>query len=375
VSEIVASIDVSTVTPNVLGNILCFLTKTMKTMYSMETIAVTADGAGENSKVFKSFATDWIDHFLPPDLKASFPDIAFDQKCLKADPITGDPLLFLPDMPHLIKNMVTAMEKSSKPHSKRDLRYCNNPINLNAIEAMWKATGGHTQQQNHTKLTNAHFHKDAYSRMRVYLSVQVLSQSVVNMLKQGVEDEDVEVPLGKKRYASLIAMAERVDRLVDIFNGRLKNSTGRMSFTPENGKAIQLELLEILQWFSKWHSVHNERLGLTNRITGKTFDTKFNFFADETWRNLQWLVLGNVFLIQYWVLDRGFSINPRTLNTDCMEHHFGNCRQITAGSHHGLTVSMWQAGDAKASRLKQARHALKGNNSNAPDSFGSKVKW
>jgi hypothetical protein len=374
-SEIVASIDVSTVTPNVLASILCFLTKTMSTMYFMDTIAVTADGAGENSKVFKSFATDSIGDFLPEDLKASFPDIDFEQKCLKVDPITKDYLLFLPDMPHLIKNMVTALEKSSKWTSKRDLKYGNDPINLNAIFEMWKATGGLTHQQSHTKLSTAHFYKDAYSRMRVYLAVQVLSQSVVNMLKQGVEDDTIKVPLGKHRYGSLIQLAERVDRLVDICNGRSKNSTEWAVFTPENGKAIQRELLEILQWFSKWHSVHKERLGKTNRKTGKTFDTEFNFFADETWRNLQALVLGNVFLIQYWVLDKGLSINPRTLNTDCLEHHFGNGRQITAGSHHGLTVSMWQAADAKASRLKQARHGLKGNNANAPDAFAPKKSW
>ena len=49
-------------------------------------------------------------------------------------------------------------------------------------------------------------------------------------------------------------MAERVDKLVYICNGRSKEK-GKYTayFTPKNGHKIQNELLDILDWFTKWN--------------------------------------------------------------------------------------------------------------------------
>jgi hypothetical protein len=344
-SEIVAAIDVSKVTPSVVSNTLVYLMDTLS-LHGLDTAVVTADGAGENMSVFKGLATHSMGEFLPDSLTSLFPDINFSEKNLMIDTeTTGDSsfVMFLPDMPHLVKNMVTAMEKSSNKHSKRDLKYKYDPLNFNAIYDMWKATGGLTHQQAHTKLSTAHFFKDAYSRMRVNLAVQVVSDSVAQMLKKGVDDDDIVVPLGKHRNQRLIELCEQVDQMVDICNGRSKHSPGRALFTPETALAKQKELLSILDWFSKWNKEHKVRLS-------KGWDTEFNFYADETWRNLQSLILGHVFLIQFWVMDRGFSINPRVCNTDCnMEHHFGNSRQIAA--QEVTTVSLHCSGMAQMQKL------------------------
>ena len=46
-------------------------------------------------------------------------------------------------------------------------------------------------------------------------------------------------------------MAEKVDKLVDICNGRSKEKRKYTAyFTPENGHKIQIELLDILDWFT-----------------------------------------------------------------------------------------------------------------------------
>ena len=367
-SEIVGSIDVASVSPSVVSNTLLFLIDTLGMTYDLVTAVATADAAGENMSVFKSLASHSVGEFLPESLTSLFPDIDFSEKNLMINQLSDSFVMFLPDMPHLVKNIVTALEKSSKKNSKRNLRYGNDPINLNAIYAMWVATGGLTFQQSHTKLSMAHFFKDAYSRMRVNLAVQVLSQSVVQMIKKGVADENIEVPLGKHRYCRLIELAENVDKLVDICNGRSKNSTGRDVFTPDNAETKQIELLAILGWFSEWKKVHSNRVS-------KDFDTEFHFFANETWRNIQWLILGHVFLIQFWVKGKGFSFNPRVANTDCIEHHFGNGRQMTAGSHNSLTAMQWNYADSKGGRLKEARRALKGNNAMAPTAFARKQKF
>ena len=56
-------------------------------------------------------------------------------------------------------------------------------------------------------------------------------------------------------------MAEKVDKLVDICNGRSKDK-GKCTeyFTPEDSHKIQIGLLDILGWFSKWNGTI-KRLG------------------------------------------------------------------------------------------------------------------
>ena len=47
-------------------------------------------------------------------------------------------------------------------------------------------------------------------------------------------------------------MAKKVDKLVDIYNGKSKEK-GKYTayFTPKDGHKIQIKLLHILAWFTK----------------------------------------------------------------------------------------------------------------------------
>ena len=56
-------------------------------------------------------------------------------------------------------------------------------------------------------------------------------------------------------------MAKKVDKLVDIYNGKSKEK-GKYTayFTPKDGHKIQIKLLHILAWFTKWNNTV-KRLG------------------------------------------------------------------------------------------------------------------
>ena len=112
-------------------------------------------------------------------------------------------------------------------------------------------------------------------------------------------------------------MTEKVDKLVDICNGRSKEK-GKYTayFTPENGHKIQNELLDILDWFTKWND-SVKRLG----------NNKDNFLPVQSWNSLQSLILGLVGLIEVKVIKDGQTIVPKTTNTDGIEKHFSCSRQ------------------------------------------------
>ena len=83
-------------------------------------------------------------------------------------------------MPHVLKRLVNALSNSSSDNESRNLHHDSLCMNIRMIQQVWEATGGLTAALHPTKLTGAHFDKDNFSKMRVYLSAQVVSSSVVN---------------------------------------------------------------------------------------------------------------------------------------------------------------------------------------------------
>ena len=96
-----------------------------------------------------------------------------------------------------------------------------------------------------TKLTGGHFDKDNFSKMRVYLSAQVVSSSVATMIKLACEDEELELHFDRSEFEPLIQFITHANNLVDIINGR-----HGANFTQENTLQITESLLEILSWFN-----------------------------------------------------------------------------------------------------------------------------
>jgi hypothetical protein len=73
------------------------------------------------------------------------------------DPVMKQWFIFIVDMPHLTKNILTCLKLSSSKKSKQNLRHGNVPINMWMMEEIWQRCDGASGQLNMTKLTNQHF--------------------------------------------------------------------------------------------------------------------------------------------------------------------------------------------------------------------------
>ncbi len=91
--------------------------------------------------------------------------------------------------------------------------------------------------------------------------------------------------------------------------------------------------------------------------------TEYNFFADETLFCIKALLLGHVTAIDIFCTKDGERINPQMMNTDTVEPHFGNARQMVGRSTNKLTAAGFDNADKKASTFSAANMAIVGNNS------------
>ncbi len=88
-----------------------------------------------------------------------YSNVDFDVKCLMMNLFSKQWIVFLPDMPHLTKNVVTSLELSSSKNLKRNLMYGKVPLNLQMIEEVWLKCDGASGQLQSSKLTSRHFDK------------------------------------------------------------------------------------------------------------------------------------------------------------------------------------------------------------------------
>ena len=86
-------------------------------------------------------------------------NIDFDLNLVFKDEITGEHTIFLPDMPHLTKNIVTALELSSSKKSQRHIKFGKCPMWLVCIENIWLALRGASSQLQEIKPIVHHFEK------------------------------------------------------------------------------------------------------------------------------------------------------------------------------------------------------------------------
>jgi hypothetical protein len=100
---------------------------------------------------------------LPQWIFDEYPIIDYNVWCLTKDPVTGQWFIFVPDIPHLTKNIVTCLELSSSSKSKHKMTMGQVPINMGMIEDVWLLkSGGAYGQLQATKPTSNHFVKNAF---------------------------------------------------------------------------------------------------------------------------------------------------------------------------------------------------------------------
>ena len=111
--------------------------RTVMAIHGLECVMEVADAAGCNWVAMQDImATHMISHILPKYLMGQYPGIDFDVKIVDKDDVTEEYFIFLLDMPHLIENIVTALELSSSKFSKRFIKYGKCLIGMKMIEVV-----------------------------------------------------------------------------------------------------------------------------------------------------------------------------------------------------------------------------------------------
>ena len=156
-------------------------------LYGFIIDTISGDGASENRLTWKTLATisareilgkHWSEEELeglPLDFKIGFQH----PHPMYKDKVT---IIIGGEMPHWVKKFRNAFENES-----RELTFRGKPMNLNQLYEMWKASGdadvvGGASVRLY-KFTHDHFKLNAYLKMRVFLAVQIPSQTMITMIK------------------------------------------------------------------------------------------------------------------------------------------------------------------------------------------------
>ena len=147
---------------------------------------VVADGATENRSAMRALATHTVKEVLGKNdffTEDQNKYLDMEKKIAFLHPKRSDVLIFIGgDMPHIVKRMVNVLESGSKENSKRNLKYNGEKLNLKMLRDVWECDSGKMGNLRTNMLTNDHFVKNSYSRMRVHLAVQVVSNSMVRLI-------------------------------------------------------------------------------------------------------------------------------------------------------------------------------------------------
>ena len=85
------------------------------------------------------------------------------------------------------------------------------------------------------------------------LATQLLSAAVTVLVQEVIDNDDIVLPFQNKIIYNHVAdLCEKWNNIVDICNGK----DGPCS--PANAIERQTQLLDILDWFSKWRSLHDK---------------------------------------------------------------------------------------------------------------------
>ena len=277
---------------------------------------IVGDGASENRSTFKILATITAktilgEHYpeelledLPTEMKIAFPH---------PNPEYADRIkIFIGgEMPHWVKKFRNAMDSS-----KRELTFNGCQFNLNMFKDIWEkmksGVGGRNDVRVY-KFGKEHFDLNSYNKMRVFLAVQIPSQTMIRMIKDYCKeygDSDAE-EADLESYEPVIEIFEKVDRLVDIINATRRDLNVGYIDCPQHKHIF--ELFSVLQLFKEW----------------KDQASGFEFITRESWEDLQWMVFGLVGVAcTYLDDDKKKKLHQGRSGSDVCEHIFAKIRQV-----------------------------------------------
>ena len=216
-------------------------------------------------------------------------------------------------MPHLIKKIVNALERSGSVKST-DLYFRNQPMTLRMLQQLWLCEQADEKigSLRTNFLTEDHWPpRTSFHRMRVFLATQVVSATVIQLI-----DRYADKCGGVSKYAPIRVLIANIDRLVDICNNTHMNSRGLVKGCEEIDSPTHFhiqELINILEIFAEWKS---------------DSQTKANFIPWQSYEDLILLVTTIVGLATVYLKeDKSRVMVQRRGGSDDCEHEFGGIRE------------------------------------------------
>lgn len=283
---------------------------------------ITSDGATENVSALSQLANIQASDVFPNGIRDGMPDMPIAFK----HPVSTNLIFVGGEMSHWVKKFVNAMENSSLPDSKskRKMMYQGSEIKLSLIEEVWRSTLLDYNYIRTNKLTEEHFEKNAHSRMRVHFAVQILSQSVIEMIDGYIASSESQEEQEELRltYKSLLEVIEKLNVMIDIWN----HYTDKVFIDGERYGPIRKEkdediqnhkyityLEDILILFAKWERETKEL---------KTYKT--DFMPSTLYKSFAWLVYGIKGVAS--LIPDGCAMMQRRGGTDEVEQEFARIR-------------------------------------------------
>ncbi len=116
--EIVASVNVMKVTSGIIRSMIIALHDLLP-MVGLQVEMATSDAASCNWVSYHdTLSTNAFCDALSRKILDKYPTVDFNVESLMTDPVINQWIIFLPDMPHFTKNIVTSLEFSLSKNSK-----------------------------------------------------------------------------------------------------------------------------------------------------------------------------------------------------------------------------------------------------------------
>ena len=267
----------------------------------LKVIAVVSDKASSNQKLYRMLSTEERIAYKAINV------FAMEQ---------SRPLFMFSDPPHLIKTVRNNLANSG--HGKKRLLWNESEMTWDHIISLYEADRL-SGVRKLPKLRNEHIYLTPYSKMRVNLAAQVMSETLGKvMLTYG--------PAKGKETAKLILM---IDKFFDCCNtrslteGERKRKPFLKPYTSIDDERFEFIKGDFLNYLTKWKKATDEREGnFTPADRGKMFISKATFEGLQTTAHA--LVECVQFLLQngfQYVLTNKFSQDP-------LEDHFGRHRGL-----------------------------------------------
>jgi len=236
-------------------------------------------------------------------------------------------IFFVSDPPHLLKTVRNCFANSFA-HSKSRTLWFDNDISWLHVTKLYEQHCELSEFRICPKLTRKHINLTSFSKMRVSLAAQVLSQTVANGLRS-VYGQSVK---------STIEFIEIINKWFDIvnvkhlFEGRNTRNLNLAPFTNVDDERLHWLESDFLSYFDKWKVAVNNRSG------------KFTSQQKERMQLSSQTILGlkitskSIAGIVKTLLKAGASfVLTNHINQDPLEQLFGHCRH-KAGSNDNPNV-------------------------------------